>query len=169
VSRAYGTQPTMLTRMMRLVMEDMVEFLRHPASIVGSDGVAMAWDALSERPHPRFYGTFPRVLGRYVREKGALHLEDAVRKMSGEPADRFHISRRGYLKAGYAADLVLFSAGAVAGTATFAKPNRLPVGIAKVYVNGHLVVDQGTWHMEQYERRPRPAPWRRLSRYRRSG
>jgi N-acyl-D-aspartate/D-glutamate deacylase len=141
---AYGN--TLQVAMFYRTEEDMVEFLRHPASIVGSDGVAMAWDALSERPHPRFYGTFPRVLGRYVREKGALHLEDAVRKMSGEPADRFYISRRGYVKAGYAADLVLFSAGAVADTATFAEPNRLPVGIAKVYVNGQLVVDQGTWN-----------------------
>src|ERR1039457_7515192 len=96
--------------------EDMVEFLRHPSSVIGSDGVAMADTALSERPHPRFYGTFPRVLGRYVREKAVLRLEDAVRKMSGEPADRCRIPRRGYVKAGVAADLVLFSAGTVADT-----------------------------------------------------
>jgi N-acyl-D-aspartate/D-glutamate deacylase len=141
---AYGN--TLQVAMFYRTEEDMVEFLRHPASIVGSDGVAMAWDALSERPHPRFYGTFPRVLGRYVREKAALSLEDAVRKMSGEPADRFHIARRGYVKAGYAADLVLFSADEVADQATFAEPNRLPIGIDKVYVNGQLVVDQGTWN-----------------------
>jgi N-acyl-D-amino-acid deacylase len=126
--------------------EDMVEFLRHPASVVGSDGVAMAQASLSERPHPRFYGTFPRVLGRYVREKSVLTLEDAVRKMSGEPADRFHITRRGYVKPGYVADLVLFSADDVADTATFAQPNRLPVGIDKVYVNGRLVVAHGSWN-----------------------
>jgi N-acyl-D-amino-acid deacylase len=126
--------------------EDMVEFLRHPASIVGSDGVAMAKASLSEKPHPRFYGTFPRVLGRYVREKAVLSLEDAVRKMTGEPADRFHIARRGYVKPGYAADLVLFSAETVADTATFAEPNRLPVGIDKVYINGRLVVDHGSWN-----------------------
>jgi len=126
--------------------EDMVEFLRHPSSVIGSDGVAMAATALSERPHPRFYGTFPRVLGRYVREKAVLRLEDAVRKMSGEPADRCRIPRRGYVKAGFAADLVLFSAGTVADTATFAESNRLPVGIEKVFVNGRLVVENGTWN-----------------------
>jgi N-acyl-D-aspartate/D-glutamate deacylase len=141
---AYGN--TLQVAMFYRTEEDMVEFLRHPASIVGSDGVAMAWDALSERPHPRFYGTFPRVLGRYVRDKGVLSLEDAVRKMSGEPADRFHIARRGYIKPGYAADLVLFGADAIADTATFADPNRLPIGIGQVYVNGELVVDQGTWN-----------------------
>ena len=141
---AYGN--TLQVAMFYRTEEDMVEFLRHPASIVGSDGVAMAWDALSERPHPRFYGTFPRVLGRYVRDKGVLSLEDAVRKMSGEPADRFHIARRGYIKPDYAADLVLFGADAIADTATFADPNRLPIGIGQVYVNGELVVDQGTWN-----------------------
>jgi N-acyl-D-amino-acid deacylase len=125
--------------------EDMVEFLRHSASIVGSDGVAMAQASLSQKPHPRFYGTFPRVLGRYVREKRALSLEAAVRKMSGEPADRFHIARRGYIRPGYAADLVLFSMGDVEDRATFAEPNRLPVGIDQVYVNGHLVVKHGSW------------------------
>ncbi len=126
--------------------EDMVEFLRHPASVVGSDGVAMAKSSLSEKTHPRFYGTFPRVLGRYVREKAVLGLEDAVRKMSGEPADRFHIAHRGYIKPGYAADLVLFSAERVSDMATFAEPNRLPIGIDKVYINGQLVVDHGSWN-----------------------
>jgi N-acyl-D-amino-acid deacylase len=86
------------------------------------------------------------VLGRYVREKAVLGLEDAVRKMSGEPADRFRIAHRGYVKPGYAADLVLFSAERVSDTATFAEPNRLPVGIDKVYINGQLVVDHGSWN-----------------------
>ena len=124
----------------------MVEFLRHPASIVGSDGIAMAKASLKERPHPRFYGTFPRVLGRYVRDKRTLSLEEAVRKMSGEPADRFHISTRGYVRPGYAADLVIFSAGEIQDRADFAEPNRLPVGVDKVYVNGRLVVDRGSWN-----------------------
>jgi N-acyl-D-amino-acid deacylase len=126
--------------------EDMVEFLRHPASVIGSDGVAVAQGSLSDKPHPRFYGTFPRVLGRYVREKAVLSLEDAVRKMSGEPADRFGITRRGYVKPGYAADLVLFSAGHVADAATFSEPNLLPVGIDMVFVNGRAVVVNGSWN-----------------------
>ncbi len=126
--------------------EDMVEFLRHPASVVGSDGVAVAMTSLSERAHPRFYGTFPRVLGRYVREKPILGLEEAVHKMTGEPAERCRIARRGYIKVGYAADLVLFSAGKVADMATFAEPNRLPLGIDQVYVNGQAVVEHGAWN-----------------------
>ena len=124
----------------------MVEFLRHPASVVGSDGVAVAMTSLSERARPRFYGTFPRVLGRYVREKPVLGLEEAVRKMTGEPAERCRIARRGYIKVGYAADLVLFSAGKVADMATFAEPNRLPLGIDQVYVNGQAVVEHGAWN-----------------------
>jgi len=71
--------------------------------------VAMAPDALGERPHPRFYGTFPRVLGRYVRETGLPSLPEAVRKMTGEPADRGRLARRGYPRPGYAADVVVFS------------------------------------------------------------
>lgn len=125
--------------------EDMVAFLRHPASIVGSDGVAMAYGSLGERPHPRFYGTFPRVLGRYVREQRALGLEEAVRKMTGEPADRCRIVDRGYVAPGQAADLVLFSADEVADAATFVESNRLPVGIDKVWVNGALAVEHGAW------------------------
>lgn len=125
---------------------DMMEFLRHPSAVIGSDGIAMRHEALTERPHPRFYGTFPRVLGRYVREKGLIGLEEAVRKMSGEPADRCGMSGRGYIKVGQAADLVLFSPSLVCDEATFEAPNRLPLGIAKVYVNGQPVVDGGRWN-----------------------
>ena len=125
---------------------DMKEFLSHAASAVGSDGLAMAADALSERPHPRFYGTYPRILGRYVREVGLLSLEEAVRKMTGEPADRCGLTTRGYIRQGYAADIVVFSPDDVADRATFLEPNLLPSGIDTVVVNGAVVVKRGQWN-----------------------
>jgi N-acyl-D-amino-acid deacylase len=126
--------------------QDMQAFLRHPRSVVGSDGVAMALESLSQRPHPRFYGTFPRVLGRYVRDTGLITLESAVRKMTGEPADRCRLTGRGYIRPGYAADLVVFSPGEVRDTATFAASNQLPAGIDSVLVNGVQVVAGGEWN-----------------------
>jgi len=126
--------------------EDMQAFLRHPLSIVGSDGVAMAQASLDDRPHPRLYGTFPRVLGRYVRDTGLIPLAEAVRKMTGEPADRCRLAGRGYLRPGYAADLVTFVTGAVRDTATFAASNQLPEGIDHVLVNGVKVVTGGAWN-----------------------
>lgn len=126
--------------------EDMQAFLRHPLSVVGSDGVAMAHDALGDRPHPRFYGTFPRVLGRYVRDTGLIPLAEAVRKMTGEPADRCRLAGRGYLRPGYAADLVIFATGSVQDRATFAASNQLPAGIDHVLVNGVEVVSEGAWN-----------------------
>jgi len=125
---------------------DMMAFLQHPAAIVGSDGLAMPVESLSSRPHPRFYGTFPRVLGRYSREKGLLPLEEAVRKMTGQPADRLGLSDRGYLRPGYAADLVLFSRWKIKDTATFAQSNQLPVGIELVVVNGDIAFENGSWN-----------------------
>jgi len=126
--------------------EDMRAFLAHPRSVVGSDGVAMAQASLNDRPHPRFYGTFPRVLGRYVRDVGLLPLEAAVRKMTGEPADRCRLAERGYLRPGYAADLVIFATGSVQDRATFAASNQLPAGIDRVLVNGVEVVSEGAWN-----------------------
>ena len=101
---------------------------------------------LDDRPHPRFYGTFPRVLGRYVRDFELLSLEEAVRKMTGEPADRCRLAGRGYLRPGYAADLVIFATGEVRDTATFAASNQLPAGIDHVLVNGVEVVSEGAWN-----------------------
>jgi len=126
--------------------QDMREFLRHPSSVVGSDGVAMARDALSQRPHPRFYGTFPRVLGRYARDTGLITLASAVRKMTGEPADRCRLAGRGYIRPGFSADLVTFAAADVRDTATFAASNQLPEGIGSVLVNGVQVVTDGRWN-----------------------
>lgn len=94
-------------------------------------------------PHPRAYGTFPRVLRKYVREDKALTLEDAIRKFSALPAQRMRLTDRGVLKAGMWADVVVFDPATVRDVATFDNPNQLSVGMEYVLVNGVLVIDQG--------------------------
>jgi N-acyl-D-amino-acid deacylase len=94
-------------------------------------------------PHPRNFGTFPRVLGKYVREEHVIPLEQAVHKMSGLTASQLHIAGRGLIKNGFAADLVLFDPATVADRATFTDPFQYPVGIDTVIVNGRIVLDHG--------------------------
>ena len=113
--------------------EDMRRILRHPATMIGSDGLPN-----DPRPHPRLWGTFPRVLGRYSREEKLFALPEAVRKMTWLPAQRFGLSGRGLVREGYCADLVLFDPETVLDTATFADPIQPAVGIAAVWVNGVL-------------------------------
>ena len=112
---------------------DMRQILAHPATMVGSDGLPH-----DVHPHPRLWGTFPRVLGKYCREEKLFSLATAVHKMTGMPAERFGLTGRGVIRPGYAADLVLFDAEAVIDTATFAEPVRAAKGIARVWVNGVL-------------------------------
>ncbi len=113
--------------------EDMRRILAHPATMIGSDGLPN-----DPRPHPRLWGTFPRVLGRYSREEKLIPLPQAVRKMTGMPAERFGLSKRGLIREGYCADLVLFDPEKIIDTATFADPIRTAKGIAGVWVNGVL-------------------------------
>ncbi|KAA6461172.1 D-aminoacylase [Acidobacteria bacterium AB60] len=96
-----------------------------------------------EHPHPRAYGTFPRVLRKYVREDHALSLEDAVRKFSALPAQRMRFTDRGVLKQGMAADVVIFDPATVKDLATFEQPNQLSQGMEYVFVNGAPVIEQG--------------------------
>jgi N-acyl-D-amino-acid deacylase len=112
---------------------DMRRILAHPATMIGSDGLPN-----DPRPHPRLWGTFPRVLGRYSREEELISLPEAVRKMTGLPAQRFGLAERGLIRAGYYADLVLFDPEEIIDTATFADPIRAATGIAGVWVNGVL-------------------------------
>ncbi len=112
---------------------------RHPLVMVGSDGVV----DLVGRPHPRLFGTFPRVLARYVRERGVLTLEQAVHRMTAAPAQRFGLRNRGSLVEGHFADLVLFDPGVIADTATYDDPKREPVGVDAVVVNGRVVYRSG--------------------------
>jgi len=127
-------------------LEDNVRTLmRHPLVVVGSDGSALAPHGVlgQRKPHPRSYGTFPRVLGRYVREEKVLSLEEAVKKMTSVTAERFGLSDRGVIREGAWADLVLFDPQTVADRATFTDPHQYPVGIPCVIVNGVVVIDQG--------------------------
>lgn len=121
--------------------EDVETFLAHPLAVVGSDGNAVALDQPLARHHPRSFGTFPRVLGRYVRERKVLSLEQAVHKMTGEPARRLGMADRGTIRQGNAADLVLFDPDTVADTAGFGVAPTPPVGISLVTVNGTVMLD----------------------------
>jgi N-acyl-D-aspartate/D-glutamate deacylase len=111
--------------------QDMRRILRHPATMIGSDGLPN-----DPRPHPRLWGTFPRVLGKYCRDEGLFPLVEAIHKMTGMPARRFGLNDRGFVRAGYFADLVLFSAANIRDTATFEKPISPADGIETVWVNG---------------------------------
>ena len=122
--------------------EDMQHFLTHSLGMIGSDGSAIAADgpASANLVHPRFYGATARVLGRYVRELGALSLEEAVHKMSGKPADRLGLRDRGRIAPGYIADLALFDPDSVADRATFEAPHQYAAGVPHVMVNGQWVI-----------------------------
>ena len=119
--------------------------LAHPLVGVGSDGSAVApYGPLAKgKPHPRFYGTFPRVLGKYVREEKVAPLEEMIRKMSAMPAAHLGFVRRGMLKVGWAADVCVFDPERVIDKATFTEPAVYPEGIRQVIVNGEVVVDEG--------------------------
>jgi N-acyl-D-amino-acid deacylase len=119
--------------------------LRHPALMIGTDGAGLAPEGpLSEgKPHPRSYGTFPRVLGHYVREAGVLSLEEAVWKMCGLPAQKLRWIDRGRVEQGLHADLVVLDPQTVADRATYTQPHQFPAGVHHVVVNGRLVVRDG--------------------------
>ncbi|MFD7578815.1 amidohydrolase family protein [Kitasatospora sp. NPDC059817] len=118
--------------------ENVRAIMRHPAHTVGSDGLLVG-----ARPHPRAWGTFPRYLGHYSRELGVLTLEEAIARMTGRPAARLGLHRRGRIAPGHHADLVLLDPEKVRDAATFEHP-RLPAeGVQHVYVNGTAVVRQG--------------------------
>jgi N-acyl-D-amino-acid deacylase len=118
--------------------ETLPQFVRHAVGMVGTDSTF-----LGEKPSPRTYGSFPRILGQFVRDEQLLSLEEAVRKMTSAPAARLGLTDRGLLRDGYAADLVIFDPARVRSNATYDEPRRFPDGIEYVVVNGELVVDAG--------------------------
>jgi len=123
---------------------DVEAAMKQPWVGIGSDGAAVNPSmAFMGRPHPRFYGTFPRVLGVYVRERHVLTLPDAVRKMSSLAAQIIGLTDRGLLRPGMAADITVFNPDTVRDEATFEDPARYPRGIPYVIVNGVVVIDQG--------------------------
>ena len=118
--------------------------IKQPWLGIGSDGSAVSPEmAFIGKPHPRFYGTFPRVLAVYVREKKVLTLPDAIRKMTSFPAQISGLMNRGLLRPGLAADITVFDPKMVADKATFQNPLLYPFGIPYVIVNGVVVIDQG--------------------------
>ncbi|HUV05660.1 MAG TPA: D-aminoacylase [Armatimonadota bacterium] len=125
--------------------QDVADVIRHPAVVIGSDATARAAEGPLSRgkPHPRAYGTFPRVLGKYVREEGILSLEEAVAKMTGRTARRLSLVGRGILAEGYYADVTVFDPDSVADTATFKEPYNFANGIRYVLVNGEVVLEDG--------------------------
>jgi N-acyl-D-amino-acid deacylase len=114
--------------------DDVSAFMRQPWRTGGTDAL------LGGKPHPRAYGSYPRILGHYVRERGLLTLEEAVRQMTGAAADRLRLTDRGRIAPGMKADLCLFDAACVIDRATFARPTEPPAGIAWVIVNGRPVL-----------------------------
>ncbi len=124
------------------ISEDDVErILRSPYTMIGSDGEIPQFG--QGAPHPRSYGTFARVLARYVRERKVLTLEDAVRKMSGYPAERLRLLDRGLLRPGMKADIVIFDPAKIQDKADYANPHQYAEGVREVIVNGQLLISGG--------------------------
>ncbi len=119
---------------------DLRRVLASPRAMIGSDGLPH-----DRFPHPRLWGTFPRVLGRYVRDEGLLSLEEAVHRMTGLPASVFGFEGRGYIAAGAYADLVIFDPESVIDRADYANPREPSRGIERVLVNGETVWRDGAW------------------------
>ena len=126
-------------------IENVAKVLAHPLLMIGSDSIPL-YSGEADRPgkpHPRTYGTFPRVLGEYARQQKLFPLETAVHKMTGMCAARLRLRDRGLVREGYAADLAVFDPRVVRDESTFADPHRYPSGIPYVVVNGAVVVDGG--------------------------
>jgi N-acyl-D-aspartate/D-glutamate deacylase len=120
--------------------------MRHPLSMFGSDGLGLApTGVLGEgQPHPRCYGTYPRVLGHYVRDERVLGLEEAIRKASFVPAEQLGLKHKGRIQVGADADLVVFDPATIEDSATYERPHQFPKGIDYVLVGGQIAVDRGT-------------------------
>ncbi len=121
-----------------MAAQDVERVLQHPLTMIGSDGLPH-----DRRPHPRLWGTFPRVLGHYSRDKKLFPLESAIHKMTGLPAQRFGLKGRGVIAIGNHADLVLLDPLAVRDNANYEAPEQPSTGIHAVYVNGHLALWRG--------------------------
>lgn len=131
---------------------DVENALRDEFTSIGSDGLP---PGVPGKPHPRQWGTFPRVLGRYVRDRGILTLEQAVRQMTSLPAETFHLPGVGRIAPGYAADLVVFDASSVEDLATYTEPQVAPRGVSAVYISGVEAVSQGRYSGRRAGRRLR--------------
>jgi N-acyl-D-amino-acid deacylase len=128
--------------------ENVQKALKQPYVMIGSDslGLSGGHGPHAGRPHPRMYGTFPRVLGKYVRDARLFSYEEAIAKMTGMPAAKLGLRMRGLVRQGYFADLALFDPETICDTATFEAPHRYPIGIPYVIVNGSVAVDAGEFN-----------------------
>ncbi|MHA1725869.1 MAG: N-acyl-D-amino-acid deacylase family protein [Promethearchaeota archaeon] len=122
--------------------EENKQILQSRYQMVGSDGAAVPYMPALKAIHPRFYGTFPRILGKYVREEKVLTLENAIRKMTSFPAQLLGLRDRGLLREGFYADLVIFNPMTIIDKATYDNPHQYPEGISHVLVNGVVVVEK---------------------------
>ena len=130
-----GTDGTALVVLEMMSEDDVRTVLRDPHTMIGSDGVPAPG-----KPHPRLWGTFPRVLGRYGRDTGVLSFADAVRRMTSLPASTFGLTDRGVVQVGAFADLVVLDPSTIGDVGTYADPEQPPTGIAAVIVNGTVIV-----------------------------
>lgn len=126
--------------------ENLTRILAHPLVGIGTDGEARAPYGLLGRgkPHPRVYGTFPRAIGKYVREEKLLKLEEMLKKMTSVPAKKFGLQKRGVVRAENIADLVIFDPDKIVDKATWKEPHQYPAGVEYVLVNGEIVIDKGS-------------------------
>jgi N-acyl-D-aspartate/D-glutamate deacylase len=136
--RVLAAEPAAWVILHSMSEDDVRTVMRHPTTMIGSDGLPT-----SGKPHPRLWGTFPRVLGHYARDLGLLPLEQAIHRMSGLPAAKFRLADRGAIRPGAFADLVLFDAQRIRDQATYTDPCRGPDGIRRVLVNGATVAADG--------------------------
>jgi N-acyl-D-aspartate/D-glutamate deacylase len=125
--------------------EDIKTIMKDSLVMIGSDGRAVSpyGKFTNTHPHPRYYGTFPRILGKYVREEKAISLPEAIRKMTYMPATKIGLKDRGQIIQRAFADIVIFNPHSIIDNATFKNPHCFPSGIREVIVNGKLVVEQG--------------------------
>ncbi|EGO63345.1 N-acyl-D-amino-acid deacylase family protein [Acetonema longum] len=126
--------------------EDVMTFLRQPRAMIGSDAMSLSTEGILSfgKPHPRAFGTPTRLLGRYVREKKVLSLEEAIRKMTSLPAQRLGLNSRGLIQEGYYADVVIFNPDTVEDRATYIDPKQHSRGIEAVIVNGQVILENGS-------------------------
>lgn len=137
-----GSVPTLVFCM---ADQDIKSIMAHPLTIIASDGRAVAnYGPLHQgSPHPRYYGTFPRVLGRYVRDEAVLSLETAIKKITSMPAKIMGLTDRGILKSGMMADITIFDPKTISDRATFENPHQYSKGIETVIISGHIIIHQG--------------------------
>ncbi|HET8945299.1 MAG TPA: amidohydrolase family protein, partial [Dehalococcoidia bacterium] len=134
VSRVLSDEPAAVAVFFSMDEADVRRVMSHPLCMIGSDGIPSP----TGKPHPRLYGTFPRVLGHYVRDAKLFSLEEAVRKMTSLPAQRMNLQGRGELREGRAADIVVFDPDTITDTATYEDPRQYPAGIDCIIVNGEV-------------------------------